>query len=84
MTEEISKANNKIRCLIVDDESVAIKGIADYINELDFLIVDSTCSSAIEAAEILKNREIDLMFLDINMPHLTGLAFLETLAKKLP
>lgn len=81
MTEEISKANSKIRCLIVDDESVAIKGIADYINELDFLTVDSTCSSAIEAAEILKNREIDLMFLDINMPHLTGLAFLETLAK---
>ena len=83
MTEEILKQTDyyKMRCLIVDDESVAIKGIVNYINELDFLVVDCTCSTAIEAAEILKKKEIDLMFLDINMPHLTGMAFLETLTK---
>lgn len=83
MIGEISKQtdNCKMRCLIVDDESVAIEGIIDYIKELEFLEVDCTCSSAIEATEIVKKKEIDLMFLDINMPHLTGMAFLETLTK---
>lgn len=83
MAEELYRQADdyKMRCLIVDDESVAIKGIVNYISELDFLKVDCTCSSAIEAAEILKKKDIDLMFLDINMPHLTGLAFLETLKK---
>lgn len=69
----------KLRCLIVDDESLAIKGISNYIDKLDFLEVEAFCSSAIEAADILKKREIDLMFLDINMPHLSGLDFLESL-----
>ncbi len=74
-------ATAPVNCLIVDDESVAIRGIENYIGKLDFLRVDCTCSSAIEAAELLGKREIDLMFLDINMPHLTGLAFLESLAR---
>lgn len=69
----------KIKCLVVDDESLAIKGITNYINKLDFLEVEASCSSAIEAADILKRKEIDLMFLDINMPHLSGLDFLESL-----
>jgi len=71
----------KLRCLIVDDESIAIKGIINYIDKLDFLELEASCSSAIEASEILKKREIDLMFLDINMPYLTGLEFLESLDK---
>lgn len=66
-------------CLVVDDESLAIKGITNYIDKLDFLKVETSCSSAIEAADILKKKEIDLMFLDINMPHLSGLDFLESL-----
>lgn len=70
-----------MRCLVVDDESLAIKGIANYINRLDFLEMVAFCSSAIEAADILKRQEIDLMFLDINMPHLSGLDFLESLEK---
>lgn len=71
----------KIKCLIVDDESIAIKGIINYIDKLDFLEATATCSSALEAAEILQKTEIDLMFLDINMPHLSGLEFLEALDK---
>lgn len=71
----------RLKCLVVDDESIAIKGIINYIDKLDFLELDSSCSSAIEAADILKKKEIDLMFLDINMPYLTGLEFLETLDK---
>lgn len=83
MAELISKhiAPSKLRCLVVDDESIAIKGIENYISKLDFLEVSDSCSSALEAAEILKKKEIDLMFLDINMPHLSGLEFLESLEK---
>lgn len=68
-----------LKCLIVDDESIAIDGLVHYISRLDFMEVARTCSSAIEAEEILKAEKIDLMFLDINMPLLTGIEFLETL-----
>lgn len=83
MAELISKhiVPKKIKCLVVDDESIAIKGIFNYIGKLDFLEASASCSSALEAAEILKKKEIDLMFLDINMPHLSGLEFLESLEK---
>ena len=70
-----------MKCLIVDDELVAVKIIEDNIRKLDFLTIEDTCCSAIEAAEILKEKDIDLMFLDINMPHLSGLEFLESLDK---
>lgn len=81
MAELISKqiTPSKIKCLIVDDESIAIKGIINYMDKLDFLEATASCSSALEAAEILKKSEIELMFLDINMPHLSGLEFLEAL-----
>lgn len=83
MTEIILNRSESrpLRCLIVDDEPVAIQGIVYYIGKLDFLEVSDTCSSALEAAEILKQKEIDLLFLDINMPHLSGLEFLESLDK---
>jgi DNA-binding LytR/AlgR family response regulator len=83
MTNSFSMNNEtqKLRCLIVDDEHIAIKGIVNYIEKLEFLTVMATASSAIEAAEKLKKEDIDLMFLDINMPDLSGLEFLETLEK---
>lgn len=70
-----------LRCLVVDDERIAVKGIVNHIHKLDFLEVTATCGSAMEAAEVLKQQEIDLLFLDINMPHLSGLEFLESLEK---
>ena len=76
--------NNKtplLKCLIVDDEDVAIDGVIDYIDNLDYLHVVGRCSSAIEAINALKEQEIDLMFLDINMPNLSGLELLESLEK---
>ncbi|MFT4071991.1 MAG: LytTR family DNA-binding domain-containing protein [Dysgonamonadaceae bacterium] len=81
MAELLSRQTEsyKIKCLIIDDEPIAIRGIINYIGKLDFLEVTDSCSSALEAAEILKKKEIDLMFLDINMPHLSGLEFLESL-----
>lgn len=67
--------------MIVDDESFAIEGIVNHINKVNFLEVSETCSSGIEAGEVLRRKEIDLMFLDINMPDLTGLELLESLDK---
>lgn len=83
MAEVISTRTDsyKLNCLIVDDETLAIKGIINYIDKLDFLEVADSCSSALEASDILKRKVIDLMFLDINMPHLSGLEFLESLEK---
>lgn len=77
-----TKSNSQVlKCLIVDDEEIAINGIMDYMEDLEYLQLAETCSSAIEAMEILKHKEIDLMFLDINMPRLTGLELLESLEK---
>lgn len=70
-----------LRCLIVDDEDGAIEGIVDYAEKFDYLEIVGSCSSGIEAMEVLKNQDIDLMFLDINMPRLSGLELLESLEK---
>ena len=71
--------NTKMKCIVVDDESIAIEGVLNYVEKLDFIDIVATPSSAIEAGNLLKAEEIDLMFLDINMPHLSGLDFLESL-----
>ena len=71
--------SRRLKCLIVDDEPIAIEGLIYYISKLDFMDVVQTCASAVEAADILRTEKVDLMFLDINMPHLTGIEFLETL-----
>ncbi len=68
-----------MRCLVVDDEPMASKGIVGFINKLDFLQVDGVCSSAFDASKYLQEKPIDLLFLDINMPYLSGLDFLESL-----
>ena len=74
-----SPEQQPLKCLIVDDEQIAIKGIANHISKLDFLTVNATCSSALKARGILENQSIDLMFLDINMPYLSGIDFLKSL-----
>lgn len=83
MGEIVSKQTSSLllRCLVVDDEPIAIKGVVNFINQLDFLEVADTCTSAMKATEILKAKDIDLMFLDINMPMLSGLEFLQSLDK---
>lgn len=68
-----------LNCLVVDDESLAREGICDFIGKVDFLNLVGECSSAIEAGEMLNTESVDLMFLDIQMPHLSGLEFLESL-----
>lgn len=70
-------ANSRLRCLIVDDEPVAAEGIALYVSRTDFLEVSAIRYSAIEAEEFLKHGSADLLFLDINMPGMTGIEWLE-------
>ena len=69
----------KIRCLLVDDEPLAISLLQKHVGQLDFLEVAATCPNALKALEALKNKDIDLMFLDIRMPAISGIDFLRTL-----
>jgi len=70
-----------IRCLVVDDEPLARHSIIDFIEKIDFLEVVGSCASALEASEYVQNGQVDLLFLDINMPYLSGLEFLDSLER---
>lgn len=69
----------KMNCLIVDDEPVARKGVAEYVNEIDFLNLAGQCENAVKASAYLNQQAIDLVFLDIQMPKLSGIEFLKML-----
>ncbi len=71
----------KIKCLIVDDEPLAIEIIESYVNKLDYMEVVATCSNALKAFELIQSKEVDLIFLDIQMPKLTGIDFVKALKK---
>ncbi|HVI47911.1 MAG TPA: response regulator transcription factor [Chitinophaga sp.] len=68
----------KVRCLIVDDEPLAIKLLQNHVEQIDSLEVVGYCNNAVKAAEVLRTTPVDLMFLDIKMPQLTGIDFLRT------
>lgn len=70
----------KIKCLIVDDEDLALDILEEYINRIDYLQLEARCKSAVEALSILNAKNIDLIFLDIQMPGLTGIQFLRNLS----
>lgn len=67
------------RCLIVDDEPLAIKLINKHLNNFDDFIIVGEARNAIDTLKILENTEIDLIFLDINMPQITGIELLKSL-----
>ncbi len=69
----------KIKCLIVDDEPLAIRLIENHISKMDTLEVVATANNAMKAFEILTTEQIDLLFLDIKMPNITGIDFLKNL-----
>ena len=69
----------KIDCLIVDDEPVARSIIRNYCGHLPFLNVVAECGNALDAKSLLSDQHIDLLFLDIHMPVLSGIGFLNTL-----
>lgn len=69
------------RCLIADDEPIARQIIETYCSHLPYLQVLASCGNALEAKQILQQEEVDILFLDINMPVIDGLSFLRSLKK---
>lgn len=69
----------KIKCLIVEDEPLAVEIMEDFIAQVPFLELESVCHDAFCAMQVLREKPIDLMFLDIHLPKLKGLDFLATL-----
>ncbi|AJH14568.1 MULTISPECIES: LytR/AlgR family response regulator transcription factor [Myroides] len=70
-----------LKCLVIDDEPLARRAIIEYINQVDFLQTIDSCASALEAQELVENNSYDLLFLDINMPYLSGIDFLESITQ---
>jgi len=69
----------RIKCVITDDEPLARKGLRGYIEKIDILELVGECKNAIELNSLLLTTKVDLLFLDIEMPHLSGLDFLANL-----
>lgn len=69
-----------IKCIITDDEPFARKGLQGYIGQIDFLELKGVCENAVELNSLLKKGPVDLLFLDIEMPYMTGIEFLKQLA----
>jgi two-component system LytT family response regulator len=70
---------SKIRCIIIEDEPLAVKVLADYIADVPFLDLLATFKDAITATDYLRHTGVDLIFLDIHLPKLKGMSFLKTL-----
>lgn len=71
----------KTKCLIVDDEPLAIKVIESHVGKIPSLQVVATCQNAVDAFDVLMKKQIDLVFLDVEMPGITGLDLLKSLKK---
>ncbi len=70
-----------INCIVVDDEPLARECIVNYINQIDFLNCVGTCTNALEIGDLLDKNQVDLLFLDIQMPKMNGLEFLKIMKK---
>lgn len=68
---------DKIKCIITDDEPFARKGLQGYASQIDFLDLRGVCENAVELNSLLKREQVDLVFLDIEMPYMTGIDFLK-------
>jgi two-component system, LytTR family, response regulator len=71
-----------LRCIAIDDEPLALNLLADYIDKIPFLERVASCGDAFEAARVLQENPVDLIFIDIQMPGLTGFQFIQSLARK--
>jgi DNA-binding LytR/AlgR family response regulator len=74
----------KVKCIIVDDEELALDILEEFIRRIDFLQLEGRCRNALEAINILAKKQVDLIFLDIQMPGLTGLQMLRNLSNLPP
>jgi two-component system LytT family response regulator len=71
-----------ILCIAIDDEPLAVKKIAGYIGKVPFLELVAECRSAAEAMTIMDSTDVQLLFIDINMPDISGMEFVKSLANK--
>lgn len=70
-----------IRCIIVDDEPLAVAQLEKYVERVPFLVNVGSCSSAVEAMDILSTDNVDAMFVDINMPDIDGVQLVRSLTR---
>ena len=70
----------KLKCIITDDEPIARKGLQSYVERIDFLELVGVCENAIQLNNQLKSQQADLLFLDIEMPYMTGIELLNSLS----
>ena len=71
---------SNIKCIVIEDEPLATKVLTDYITQVPFLELQGSFKDAILATDFLRDHQTDLIFLDIHLPKLKGMAFLKTLA----
>ena len=71
-----------IKCIAIDDEPLAVKKIAAFIQKTPFLELVAECRSAFDAIDLINNNEVQLLFIDINMPDLNGMEFVKSLTNK--
>jgi len=71
-----------ISCIAIDDEPLALRQIAEYIEKTPFLDIKATFESAMEALDFLNNNKVDLMFVDIQMPDLSGMDLVKSLEQR--
>ena len=73
------KADKNISCIIVDDEIIAREIIESHLSQISNITIEGSCSNAMEAFNIISTKTIDLIFLDINMPGISGIAFAKSI-----
>ncbi|UWY29906.1 LytTR family DNA-binding domain-containing protein [Flavobacterium sp. TR2] len=71
-----------MKCVIIDDEPLAVELLQDFVKKVDTLELISTFNNAIDAVSFINQNNVDLIFLDIQMPHFSGIDFLNTIEKK--
>ena len=71
---------NNITCIITDDEPFARKGLQGYVEKIGFLDLKGICEDALQLSNLLQQQPVDLLFLDIQMPHITGIEFIRALS----
>lgn len=72
----------ELRCIIADDEPIARQILEGYIDDVPNLVLLASCKNAFEVMEVMQHESVDVLFLDINMPKLSGLSLLKTLQQK--